>query len=746
MLAAATPRTTIRLDADAVPQGASPQKLLTIDDIYDPVKRVKVGSSASALSWIDASHYAWARAAAGGGAGDVDWMSVDATGGAAQPLFDAGEMEAAFARLPGVTAGDARRAAHANNLAFNGTYSAALTTIGSDLYVYTFATDRAARLTYGAGDEEEPSFSPDGAFVAFVRDHNLFVVDVGMRRETALTTDGAASVLNGTLDWVYEEEIYGRGQKRAYWWSPDSSRIAFLQIDDRPVPTYVTVDDIPYAPTVERWAYPRAGDPNPIAKLGIVRSTGGPVAWADTTPYSAVDHLIVRVGWTPDSARVVYEVQNRTQTWLDVNTTAVASGAARTILRETTTHSISSEGTELPRWLQDGSFLWLSERSGWRHLYRYAADGTLVKQVTDGKWELRTLHGVDEAGQWIYFSGTERSHIGGDVYRIRIDGSGLQRLSKAEGTHTARFSPGFSLYLDSWSDAVTPTEVRLHRNDGSEVRVISDRGDSGDRASTALAAYRLSKPELLQVKTRDGFMMEAEIIKPPDFNPARRYPVYQFTYAGVHIPQVHNAWGGSQYLYHQLLAQKGIIVWICDNRTASGKGFESTWPIYRRFGEIELRDIEDGLTWLKQQPYVDGTRVGIHGWSNGGFMTSYALTHSTSFVMGIAGGTVSDWRDYDSVFTERYLGLPQENPDGYRLSSPRWNAKDLHGALLLIHGAIDDNVHPQNTMQLVYELQQAQQPFRLMLYPKSRHGVSDPALVKHMRSMMLDFTVEHLSR
>jgi dipeptidyl-peptidase-4 len=207
---------------------------------------------------------------------------------------------------------------------------------------------------------------------------------------------------------------------------------------------------------------------------------------------------------------------------------------------------------------------------------------------------------------------------------------------------------------------------------------------------------------------------------------------------------VHNAWGGSQYMYHQLLAQKGIIVWICDNRTASGKGAESTWPIYKNFGELELRDIEDGVSWLKQQPYVDSSRIGIHGWSYGGFMTSYALTHSTSFAMGIAGGTVSDWRDYDSVYTERYMGLPQDNPDGYRRSSPRWAANDLRSPLLLIHGAIDDNVHPQNTMQFVYELQKAQKPFRLMLYPKSRHGVTDPAQVKHLRTMMLDFTLEHL--
>jgi dipeptidyl-peptidase-4 len=217
-----------------------------------------------------------------------------------------------------------------------------------------------------------------------------------------------------------------------------------------------------------------------------------------------------------------------------------------------------------------------------------------------------------------------------------------------------------------------------------------------------------------------------------------------FTNGGPHAPQVRNGWSGQTYMFHQLLAQKGYIIWVCDNRTASGKGLESTWPVYKNFGELELRDIEDGLAWLKSQPYIDGTRIGIWGWSYGGFMTSYALTHSQSFKIGIAGGTVADWRDYDSIYTERYMQTPQNNPEGYKKSSPVHAAKNLHGKLLLIHGTIDDNVHMQNTMQFVYELQKAGKQFQLMLYPKSRHGVTDPLLLKHMRQMMLDYIVENL--
>ena len=711
------------------------QKLLTLDDIYGTENRVNFsGRPATGLTWIDATRYAWPRPATSG----VDWTTVEAVSGRTEPLFDAAKMEAGLAALAGVSGSDARTASHSRDLTFNAKRSAAAVTIASDLYLYAFDTDQAARLTSAPGEEAHASFSPDGTLIAFVRGNNLFVVDVAARRESQLTRDGASKILNGVLDWVYEEEIYGRGEKRGYWWSPDSTRLAFLRIDDSPVPTYITMDSIPNDPTIETWHYPKAGDPNPIATLGVVSAGGGPVDWVDTTKYPAADSLIVRVAWTPDSQKVVYDIQNRTQTWLDLNTWDLSRSAAVTIMRESNNYWITSDDAHTPTWLKDGTFLWPSDRSGWKHLYHFRADGTLIKQVTDGKWELRTLHGVDEASGWIYFSSTERSPIGDDVYRIKFDGTGMRRLSAAAGTHQATFNPGFTLYIDSWSDATTPTQVKLARNDGSEVRVIDEN------RVAALAQYRLSKPEYLQVKTRDGFVMDAVMIKPPDFDPSRKYPVYQFTYAGPRNPQVRNAWGGAQYMYHQLLAQKGIIVWICDNRSASGKGAESSWVLKGRFGEGELRDIEDGVAWLKQQPYVDGSRIGMHGWSFGGYITSYALTHSTNFVMGIAGGTVADWRDYDSVYTERYLGTPQDNPDGYRDSSPRWSAANLHGDLLLVHGEIDENVHLANTMQFAYELQKAQKPFDLMIYPKSRHGIVDPQLVRHLRGTMLDFVLAHL--
>jgi dipeptidyl-peptidase-4 len=409
--------------------------------------------------------------------------------------------------------------------------------------------------------------------------------------------------------------------------------------------------------------------------------------------------------------------------------------APKTLLRETTKAWVDVNGQ--PVWLKDGSFLWLSERTGFKHLYQYSADGKQIRQITNGPWEVRTLHGIDAANEWIYFSGTERSVLGTDVYRVHLDGSGLKRLSEAPGQHNANFNPSLTAYLDTFSDVSTPPSTSLHRGDGTRVRVV----DANE--APLMRDLRISKPEFVQVKTRDGFVMEAMIIRPPDFDPSKKYPVYEHTYSGPHAQQVRNAWAGSTYLWHQFLAQHGVIVWICDNRSASGKGAESTWTAYKRLGEGELGDLEDGLTWLKSQPYVDGSRVALSGWSYGGFMTSYALTHSKMWSAGLSGGTVTDWRDYDSIYTERVMLMPQNNPEGYRATAPRWAAKDLHGNLLLMHGTIDDNVHMQNTIQFVYELEKANKPYQLQLYPKSRHGVVDPALNAHLRGAMWRFIEEN---
>jgi dipeptidyl-peptidase-4 len=707
---------------------AQSKGLLTVDSIYHPERRVAFsGFPETDLSWLDATTYVVSRQSGSG----YEWLKVDAVSGRTSPLFDADRMETALASLPGVTRAEAGLIARSDNLNFNPTRTGVLVTIGDDLYFYDASAVKASRLTTASGLEEEASFSPNGQSVAFVRANNLYAVDLATQKERALTTDGGREILNGKLDWLYQEEIYGRDHFRAYWWSPDSARIAFLQLDERPVPEYTVVDHIPYRPSLEVTDYPKAGDPNPAVKIGVANVGSGSLTWVDLAAYT--DFLVVDVDWTPDAKQVVHQVQDREQTWLDLNLADADTGRVRKLLRETTKAWVNNNGD--PIWLADGSFLWFSERSGFKHLYRIGPDGAVVNQVTTGRWDVRTLYGVNQGAGVLYFASSERSPIGTDIYRIRLDGTGLTRLSQTDGTHRAIFNPDFTLFADVWSNVTTPSQVRLHRGDGSEVRAIDLN------PVPVLSDYRLSKPEFVQIKTRDGFVMEGMMIKPVDFNPARRYPVYQFTYAGPGTSQVRNQWGGREYMFHQMLAQHGVIVWVLDNRSASGKGVESQWPVYGRLGELELQDLEDGVTWLKKQPYVDSTRMVLSGWSYGGFMAAYALTHSTSWSAGIVGAPVTDWRDYDSVYTERLMKLPKNNPDGYRRTAPRFAADKLHGRMLLLHGTMDDNVHMQNSVQFAYELQRAGKPFEMMVYPKSRHGVADGRLNSHLRQLMFDFTM-----
>lgn len=710
------------------------QRLLSIDAIYDPATRVNFGGTPPTdLTWIDQGHYQWVRRAESGGG--REWVAVDAATGRAEAIFDASKMEAAVAAIAGVSRSDAAAISRSADLSLNGARTEALFTIAGDLYVYEFTAARAVRLTKTAGEEEEATFSPDGRQVAFVRGHNLFVVDVASQHERAITTDGGDQILNGKLDWLYQEEIFGRGYFRGYWWSPDSSRIAFLRLDEYPVPEFTVVDHIPSRPGLAVSDYPNAGDPNPTVRLGIARVAGGEPQWVDLAAYSSGEPLIVDVAWAPDSAHVSYQVQDREQTWLDLNV-ADTGGKPHTILRETTKAWVNHNGS--PLWMKDGSFLWQSERSGFKHIYHYKADGTLVRQVTSGPWEVRALYGVDRASGWVYFAGTERSAVMQDVYRVKLDGTGFTRLSTRSGRNRAVFDPTFTRYIGYWSDVITPTQVRLHNADGSEARVIDAN------PAPNVAAYGFIKPEFYQVKTRDGVVMEAMMIKPRDFDPTKKYPVFQHTYAGPTSQSVLNSWQGSDYFFLQLLAQNGVLVWECDNRSASGKGAVAQWPIYGRLGEIELQDIEDGIAWLTQQPYVDGSKIMLSGWSYGGFMVAYAMTHSTTFAAGIIGGPVTDWRNYDSVYTERYMKLPKNNPDGYQRTSATAAAAHLSGKALIVHSLTDDNVHMQNSVQFAYELQKAGKPFEEMFYPRSPHGITDPRLNKHAHQLMFDFVMRTL--
>ncbi len=733
-------------------------RLLNIDDIFstDSARRVRFGGTPVFVQWApDGKSF---KQIVGG-----KLMRVDAITGNAAPYFNSDRLAAELLRI-GVKQDQANGLANSPGLQFNETESGIVLSHSDDLWYFDVAAGELRRLTNTRGEELEPEFSPDGRWVSFVRGNNLFVVDVAKANEKQLTRDGREgdkAIYNGYLDWIYEEELYGRGQKRGYWWSPDSKYIAFLRLDEDKVPKFILPNDIPNDQNVETTFYPQAGDPNPTVKLGIadvgktalvpnagriprlgerlppsLQRLGDSVKWVDLTGYKPDDLLIARVAWAPDSKNVMFQALNREQTTLDLNSAGL-NGKSAKVLNETTPAWV--EVYDDPEFVGDGqTAVWQSARNGFKHLYLYDNAGQLVRQLTNGKWEVRNLLGVDEKNGWAYFSANKDGQINDNVYRVSLNGGEPERLTKGDGWHSASFNKDHSLFVESFSDAMTPTQTRLFRADGTLVRVINEN------KTDALGRYKLSKPEFLKVMTRDGFEMEAMMIKPPNFDPAMKYPVFQYTYGGPHAPSVYNRWGGNRMLWFQMLAQKGYIVWVCDNRSSSGKGEESVWPVYKRLGELELRDIEDGLSYLKALPYVDGGRIGLHGWSYGGFMTSYALTHSTSFKVGIAGGTVSDWHLYDSIYTERYMATPQNNREGYEKTSVVKAAKNLSGKLLLIHGQIDDNVHMQNMTQLAYELQKADKQFEMMYYPTARHGLTNPAQVKHWYTMMTEFILKNL--
>lgn len=708
---------------------AQTKKPLTLDAIYHPVDKVSFnGAVQSGFEWIDDNTFVWPRKNAK--EEFAEWRVYDVATGKERALFDRAKLRRGLIAL-GLPEDIAQDVTEGEDFTFDAKKGAAVFTANEDLYLYTFSSGNVARLTSAPGEEEEPSFSPNGQSVAFVRANDLYVVDLA-GRERRLTTDGSRQLLNGKLDYVYQEEVYGRGIWKGYWWSPDSLRIAFLQLDETQVPEFVIPDHIPYRQDVNIYHYPNAGDPNPGVKLFVIPASGGARVEIDTARVGG-EILIVNVDWK-DAKTLVYQLQNREQNWLDVVLASPADGKAKTLLHETTQAWVDPLGPAI--WLPDGTFLWQSERSGYRHIYHYDANGTVKRQITNGEWEVRDLHGAD--GQFVYFSGTERSPIGRDVYRVKLDGSGMTRISGPLGKHTAAFNPSMTHYVERWSDVHTPDQTRVHRNDGTEVRLVEQN------RVAALDEYDLPRPEFLQVKTRDGFVMEAMLIRPKNFDPSKKYPVYHFTYAGPGAQMALNEWRGHAMLFNRLIAQQGAIVFICDNRTASGKGAVSRWPVYKNLGEWELRDLEDAIAWLKSQPYIDGSRVMLSGWSYGGFMTLYAMTHSTSWSAGVVGAPVTDWRAYDSIYTERVMLMPQNNPEGYRKSSPRFDLANLHGNALFIHGTTDDNVHVQNTIQAAWELQQLGKPFEMMMLPRAKHTVREKKTLAFLQKTILGFIERQL--
>ncbi len=609
-----------------------------------------------------------------------------------------------------------------------------LFTFHGDLFTLDAGSGRIERHTETDSDEDDPALSPDGTRVAYSRDHDMYVLDLDTHEEIRLTTTGCDSVLNGKLDWVYMEELFTRGNVKAFWWSPDGERIAFLEIQEHPVPEFPLVDWIPVHATHELQHYPKAGDPNPIVRVGIARAEGGDIAWSDID--TSDDSYIARVYWLGDSRAVAIEKLNRNQDRLSVLFASARTGTTELVFEETSDTWINV--TYLRHYYENKrQFLWGSERDGHSHLYLYNLDGTVIRQVTSGAWEVTALCGVDEDDGRIYFTANEGDVLERHLYSIDEKGKKLKRITKEEGFHRSTLSPDNKYYIDRHHSHKRPVEVAVYSVKGKKLF------DVGDMAGERFRSVDRPVQEFFTFEN-DGREYQCMMFKPLDFDPSKQYPVIVYTYGGPGAQVISKSWSRN-HLWHGMMAQRGFLVFAMDNRGAAGYGKAWEDPLLKSMGTVELEDQVAGVEYLKSLPYVDGDNIGIWGWSYGGYMTLMALfKHGDVFKAGTSVAPVSDWRLYDSIYTERYMKLPQDNEDGYDAGSALTHVDGFEGELLLMHGDADDNVHFQNTVKTVQELIHAGKDFDLMIYPQKHHGISGTKERKFLYNKMTRFFERHL--
>lgn len=706
-------------DARALPEDRTAPKRITYEVLYGGDRRPDLdGSVVGGLTWVDDLHYLQRK--------DGELRKVHAVTGRSEPAeVDAEAIAARLAALPTVDAAAAGKLAR-RFARPDPERAGVVFTHGGDLYFAGWDGSGARRLTSSPQADELAQLSPDGAFVAFVRDNDLWVVDVATATERQLTTGGRDDYRHGKASWVYFEEILRRNW-RSFWWSPDSRHIAYTITDSAGVPEFTIIDDAVEPQRIETTRYPKPGDTNPHVEVAVVPAIGGAPTLVDLSDYDHGAYLVTQVTWSEHHGTLRLAIQDRAQTWLDLLEIKPGQRTARRLFRDRTDAWV--EPLAAPAELADGSFLWQSERDGWRHLYHYDARGTLLGRVTEGDYEVRRLHHVDEEGGWVYFEGTVDTHIASNLYRARLDGSGQPvRLTPEAGSHRIAMSPNAKLFVDTWSSHDQPPRAALRSAAGTRIRMLDIN------PVFELEAYELAPLELHTIESSQGHPLEAAIIYPPEFDPAGSYPVWFRTYAGPHAPTIRDTWSGGR-AFDQMLAAMGIVVLLGEPYSASGKGARSAWTAYKRLGEAELADIEDLIDWIAAKPWADAERIGMSGHSYGGFMTGYALTHSEKFSAGIAGAPVTSWRDYDSIYTERYMHTPQNNPEGYANTSVVDAAENLHGRLLLLHGTMDDNVHMQNSIKLVDALRKAEKQFDLFIYPGYRHGIFN----KHYNRLVYEF-------
>ena len=629
-------------------------------------------------------------------------------------------------------------------------------------YVYDLSSGALTPLAdRDEGHQLFAKLSPDGRRAAFVRDRNLFLVDLATMQETALTTDGApGTIIYGTTDWVYEEEF---GLRDGWSWSPDGRYLAFYQFDESATSDFTMLDLRGRKPEPITFRFPLAGEPNSEVRVGVYDVEAGETRFFDTDTWQEggdENEYLPRMGWTPEvegGARVWMMRMNRHQNRLDLLYGDPATAAVETILVEREPAwieiaTLTRTGDKLT-FIDDGRhFLWRSEVDGFNHLYLYEHDGDLVRQVTRGDWEVTDFYGYDAATGDVFFSATKESPVESHLYRIPLRPAKAAepvRITQEKGTHEIDVSKDFRYYLDTYSDRNTPPATRLHTTDGRLVRVL----EPNERLAATMEAYAFRPVEFTTVPAADGTPLNALMVKPTDFDPSKRYPLLVFTYGGPNSQEVLDGWNGFTDMWHRYLAgEHGIIVAAVDNRGTPGRGKAFTSQLYRKLGTIEAEDqIAAARHWAKL-PYVDADRMGIWGWSYGGYNTLMAMSKydgPETFKVGVAVAPGAGWDLYDTIYTERYMSTPQQNPQGYAEGNPVNFVDRLRDdqRLLIVQGDLDDNVHFQNTIHLIAALQRANRQFDLMIYPGGNHGMAgtgNPYTYLHLFTKLTDFLTRNL--
>lgn len=584
---------------------------------------------------------------------------------------------------------------------------------------------------------QEPRFSPDASKIAFIVDNNLFYQDLNSGKITQITEHGVKNkVLNGLADWVYEEEF---GHARLYEWTKNSADILFVKLVETDVPEiYIPIYGKSLYPTEMRYKYPKAGEKNSVATAHIYHLADGKKTKVNLDNFK--NYYIPNVIQTANADEIVLITSQRTQNASDILKVNTKTGEAKKLFTETDDKWIDTDNVTL-EFLEDNSFLWASERDGFRHLYWFDKDGKLKKQVTKGNWEVTEYYGYNPKSQEIFVQTTEKGSINKVVSKINIQNGKSQLISNAEGNNAANFSKNYNYFIETSSTAAKPYTFVLKDGNGKQLKELQNNDDQLKK----LQSDNFSVKEFITIPNAAGDQMNAWIIKPKNFDPNKKYPLFMYQYSGPGSQQVSNSWDNGNALWFEMLAQKGYIIACVDGRGTGYKGAKFKKVTYKNLGKYEIEDQIVAAKWLGNQKYIDKTRIGIFGWSFGGYMASLAMTKGADvFKAGIAVAPVTNWRYYDSVYTERFLLTPQENPAGYDDNSPTTYANLLKGKFLLIHGTADDNVHFQNSMEFSEALIQNKKQFEFMAYPDKNHGIYGGQTRPQLYQKMTDFILENL--